>query len=515
MGRRVETEQLPSLVERLQNQVKNNNWRPQDLLSDRGSPALKELTRRLNGGKEPDEAQLVNMRFAVEQLAKEGWQPDPKAEASFPKKNVRVFSFNPTKAGPGRGNTGAFNPRVVERSADKVWAKGIGPKANLVTWGKISPDNPEVALAIRAELEASIERDVALRYPKMTKPQQQNVINAAKRKLDAEFEGRGIRPVVRQPTAEAALPAVKDASPSDFEADPEPKKGKHWWQFNAEEKRRRDRRKGRDLAGISPAENEELEKYERLQAKKRAERVEYEADLRKRTREKGATWGQTFSRNPGFLGTMLSSIRTLDAQARRLAIVGLLVGLAFIPVGFFTFAGWSIVAVAMVIISAAYFVFLNAVKVVASLVVTFINTVFSVIGGAIVSVTERLLILLPGDNKGDCGYEFCSGREIMSDGLIRADALKAINISLLDPEKLKPEMNTKPLIQYLGEWTGLFRIDLGSFFARVFNEKFTSFVADGSLTKVVLLWFVPTAVILGVAYLKIMRPALRDAGVVS
>lgn len=237
----------------------------------------------------------------------------------------------------------------------------------------------------------------------------------------------------------------------------------------------------------------------------------------------GSKIGGHFGKKAGPLGAFAATTRLLNKQARRVAIIGLLVGLLFVPIGFFTFSGWSIVAVAMVIVSAAYFVFLNIIKVIASTIVAGINLVFSFLAGLVVRIGEALMKLL-GKQEVPCMTEsgartgqfstFCNGHSVASEGLIPASELNAINISLLDPEKLKPTMSTKPFIQWFGEWTGLYNLKL-DFLTRGLEASLGKFAESGNIYAVVFVFFVPTAIVAALVYFKLVRPALQESGVVG
>lgn len=251
------------------------------------------------------------------------------------------------------------------------------------------------------------------------------------------------------------------------------------------------------------------------------EEAEIKAETQVRRREKLQKRGLRV-RQIGILGTILSAIRLVDVQAKRVAVGGLLLGILFVPVGFLTFAGWSIVAAAMVLLSAVYFVFLNIVKVISAGAVGFINLVFSFLASASIALAEPVLLFM-GKAKTRCtfadgtqteeAYAFCSGRIVASEGLVPASALKAIDIPLLDPRKLMPTMNPKPLIQYAAEAFGFTGLDLGSFFARAFNGPIADFIAGGSIYRVILVFVVPTVLLGGWAYVALVRPALQAAGV--
>lgn len=231
--------------------------------------------------------------------------------------------------------------------------------------------------------------------------------------------------------------------------------------------------------------------------------------------------GSHFGRKQGPIGAFAAVTRLYNRQARRLSLIGLIVGVLFVPLGFFTFSGWSIVALAMVITSAVYFVLLNIVKVLASIIVAGINATFGLLIGLVVSGVEQALRLLHKTPTAcDVGQStvvttFCSGHQLAAEGLIPASELRAINISLLDPERLKPTMSTKPLIQAFGEWTGLYRIDLSSVFAKAFGVRFQDWLEHGNLYAVIALFFLPLTAVAVLAYWKLVRPALQDSGVIG
>lgn len=228
------------------------------------------------------------------------------------------------------------------------------------------------------------------------------------------------------------------------------------------------------------------------------------------------------ARRQGPVGAFVGILRVLNERARFVALLGLSLGILFIPMGFFTFSGWSIAALAMVIISTFYLLILNGVKAFASLIVNAVNAFFTFLGTVVVKGTELVLRGF-GKDAQDCfgesgeliAYsEFCNGHQMVAQGLVTAGELKAIDISLLDPNELKPSMDTTPLIQRVMKWFEI-DVDLGSFYAKVLGSRFTDFVEGGNIYVVMATFLIPTIVILGLGYFKLVRPAMVAGGVAS
>jgi hypothetical protein len=228
------------------------------------------------------------------------------------------------------------------------------------------------------------------------------------------------------------------------------------------------------------------------------------------------------SRRHGPLGAFVGIARLMNRQARLWAIIGIVLGVLFIPVGFFTFSGWAIAALAMVIISAFYLILLNIFKALASMVVAFINAVFSVIGGIVIKITEAILgaigkteeVCFGADGSVTGVSTFCNGHSMLGQSLIAAGELNAIVIPLLDPEKLKPQMDTTPWIQKLMGWFDI-KFDLGPIYAKALGGRFMNFVETGNIYMLIAVFVIPTLIVAWLFYSYMLRPALIDAGVKS
>lgn len=221
---------------------------------------------------------------------------------------------------------------------------------------------------------------------------------------------------------------------------------------------------------------------------------------------------ERLARRGGPLGAFVGFLAAFGARVRLLALVGLALGVFFIPVSFFTFSGWSIAAMAMVVVSAVYFIFLNLVKLIATAVVGLVNLLFSVLGGLVVKIGETVMTLFaqpqPCDYNEAVVSAWCPGQKLLQSSLISKEDINAIDIPLLNPRDLMPEVSTQTLAAWFGEVTGLYDLSGPTFL----GDAMGRFAAEGNLYVVMGVFFGITAGLGLLIYFKVVKPALRQGG---
>lgn len=221
-------------------------------------------------------------------------------------------------------------------------------------------------------------------------------------------------------------------------------------------------------------------------------------------------------RRQGPLGAFIGIFFDLNYKARMVAAVALAVGVLFIPSGILAFAGWSIAAAAMVIISGVYSVFVNAIRATVGILLGVINLVFAFFGGLLVGLAELIVGGVAQGHVETCSTgeksSFCSGREIIAEGLVPPSELNALSIKLLDPSKIQPTASSTPIIVHLVNFLGWEDFSLDFLWGGIM-QRFEGWVVDGNIYLVLAAFFVPTALIAWAIYAWFVRPSLKVAGV--
>lgn len=221
-------------------------------------------------------------------------------------------------------------------------------------------------------------------------------------------------------------------------------------------------------------------------------------------------------RRQGPIGNFVSVLSLMSTNVRILTVVGMLVGILFIPTGFFAFAGWAIAAAAMVVVSMLYTVFVNLVRAAASWFLAGINLVYTWFGGVMLKVSEWVIgWFVPATECTDLPgvtSTFCTGREVLAEGLVPASELDALKIKLLDPSKFQPTIESQPLVVAVAKYVGFDGFSMDWLWGGL-STRMQTWV-EGSSVYAIVFWFAVPAVILGgLFYVKLIRPALRANGV--
>lgn len=224
------------------------------------------------------------------------------------------------------------------------------------------------------------------------------------------------------------------------------------------------------------------------------------------------------ARQQGFIGTFLGGLALANNNVRLLLMVGLLVGLAFIPIGFFGYMGWAIAALAMTLASGIYFVLVNVVKFVASGILIFVNFVWNVVGVTVVKAIEGTLAVLrkPATTCTDGrSSTFCQGYDLLNEGLLSSSALEALNVSLLDPNTIRPELSTETLLGFILRKSGASDFDPGAALFGPLARKTQEFADSGNPFLVMAIFLIPVVGIGFLVWRYYLKPYLSATGVTA